>query len=99
MLTFGAEQMFESDGVDLEDADLDALLDRSRQYDESNKKQLEGSSVLFCGILFLSSYIFSTAGSKLSSIRQNASDFNLESAKKFTTYLFQGQDMSVCLFC
>ena len=42
MLTFGAEQMFETDGVDLEDADLDALLDRSRQYDESTKKELEG---------------------------------------------------------
>jgi hypothetical protein len=42
MLTFGAEQMFETDGVDLEDADLDMLLDRSRQYDESTKKQIEG---------------------------------------------------------
>jgi hypothetical protein len=48
MLTFGAEQMFETDGVDLEDADLDALLDRSRQYDESTKKELEGCFVCFC---------------------------------------------------
>ncbi len=44
MLTFGAEQMFETDGVDLEDADLDMLLDRSRQYDESTKKQIEGKN-------------------------------------------------------
>lgn len=75
MLTFGAEQMFETDGVDLKDEDLDALLDRSRQYDESAKKEIEGST-------------------KITGIRQNASDFNLESAKKFTTYLFQGQDMT-----
>lgn len=49
-------------------------------------------------MFLLNSFFFDTkmiAGGKLSSIRQNASDFNLESAKKFTTYLFQGQDMSV----
>jgi hypothetical protein len=53
-------------GVDLRDEDLDALLDRSANYDQSAK-----------------------AGVK--NVRQNAKDFNIESAKSFTTYLFQGE--------
>ena len=84
MLTFGAEQMFESDGVDLADTDLDALLAKSQKYDEENKNKIEKSA----------GEEPSLTSSKLSGIRQNASDFNLESAKKFTTYLFQGKDMS-----
>jgi hypothetical protein len=31
------EQMFESEGVDLRDEDLDALLDRSMKHDETAK--------------------------------------------------------------
>jgi len=82
MLTFGAEKMFETDGVDLKDEDLDALLDSSKQYDEKNKKAIESGVKV------------EKEGSKITEIRQNASDFNLESAKKFTTYLFQGKDLS-----
>ena len=33
------------------------------------------------------------SSAKLSGIRQNASDFNLEKAKQFTTYLFECKDM------
>lgn len=41
MLTFGAERMFESDGVDLRDEDLDALLDRSTKYEENAKESIK----------------------------------------------------------